>query len=248
MHSIDELFTIAVDGDDDERLSAIQRLRKMGGAEVFDRAVGMCEAPEARRRAAGAEILGQLPESMSQAVAVLEAMTADPDPDVAAAAVLALAQQREAIEPMIALATHPEGKVRWALVTALESSVGDERAEKVLLSLMSDDDVDVRDRATFAIGCLSETDSPRVRSALAERLRDESASVAREAALGLARRRDARAILFIARAIETSDHEIEEAVDEITAPEMLQDLMKAKREADAPPGVDSLIALCRARL
>ncbi|MFZ2490085.1 MAG: hypothetical protein WA208_01235, partial [Thermoanaerobaculia bacterium] len=87
-----------------------------------------------------------------------------------------------------------------------------------------------------------------VRSALAERLRDESASVAREAALGLARRRDARAILFIARAIETSDHEIEEAIDEITAPEMLKDLMKAKREAGAPPGVDSLIALCRARL
>ncbi|MFZ2494109.1 MAG: HEAT repeat domain-containing protein, partial [Thermoanaerobaculia bacterium] len=167
MHSIDELFTIAVDGDDDERLSAIQRLRKMGGAEVFDRAVRMCGAPEPRRRAAGAEILGQLPESMSQAVAVLEPMTGDSDPDVAAAAVLALAQQQESIEPMIALATHPEGKVRWALVTALESSVGDERAERVLLSLMRDDDVDVRDRATFAIGCLSETDSPRVRSALA---------------------------------------------------------------------------------
>lgn len=250
MHSIDELFKVAVDGDDDQRWAAIQDLRLIGDAVVVPRALTLCRSGIARMRAAGAEILGQFAESSVEAAPALESMFDDESSDVVAAAVLAIAQQGTsgAIDSVTALAGHPDGKVRWALVTALEASVADERALRVLLRLMSDCDVDVRDRATFAIGSLSEADSPRVRSALAERLRDESASVAREAALGLARRRDARAILYIARAVEVADEEIEEAAEEITAPEMLHELVKARTEAGDDPGIDALIARCRARL
>ena len=96
---------------------------------------------------------------------------------------------------------------------------------------MRDGDTSVRDRATFAVGSLSDHDTPRIRAALAERLRDEDRAVANEAALGLARRRDARAIPYIAAAVESAEAEIEEAADEITSPDMLTELLKARDAA-----------------
>src|SRR5688572_25116853 len=155
----------------------------------------------------------------------------DPDAAVIEAAVHALSQKQDArtIDALSRVAQHDASNVRWAVATALEDLIGDERAEKVLLGLMRDGDTSVRDRATFAVGSLSDHDSPRIRAALAERLRDDDACVANEAALGLARRRDARAIPYIATAVEGSkDAEIEEAVDEITSPDMLTELLKAR--------------------
>jgi HEAT repeat protein len=134
------------------------------------------------------------------------------------------------------------------VATALEDLIGDERAERVLLTLMRDGDTSVRDRATFAVGSLSDHDTPRIRAALAERLRDEDRAVANEAALGLARRRDARAIPYIADAVESADTEIEEAADEITSPDMLTELLKARDAAGDLVGLKTLIARCRARL
>jgi HEAT repeat protein len=134
------------------------------------------------------------------------------------------------------------------VATALEDLIGDERAERVLLALMRDGDTAVRDRATFAVGSLSDHDSPRIRAALAERLRDDDRCVANEAALGLARRRDARAIPYIATSIEIADAtEIEEAVDEITSPDMLGELLKARDAIGEGRGLKSLIQKCRTR-
>ena len=138
--------------------------------------------------------------------------------------------------------------MRWAVATALEDLIGDERAERVLLTLMRDGDTSVRDRATFAVGSLSDHDTPRIRAALAERLRDEDRAVANEAALGLARRRDARAIPYIAEAVGSADTEIEEAADEITSPDMLTELLKARDALGNAAGLSTLIERCRARL
>jgi HEAT repeat protein len=138
--------------------------------------------------------------------------------------------------------------VRWAVATALEDLIGDERAERVLLTLMRDNDTSVRDRATFAVGSLSDHDTPRIRAALFERLRDDERSVANEAALGLARRRDARAIPYLAIAVESlQGEELEEAVDEITSPDMLRDLVKARDALGDARGLSTLIDRCRAR-
>jgi HEAT repeat protein len=135
------------------------------------------------------------------------------------------------------------------VATALEDLIADERAQGVLLTLMRDGDTSVRDRATFAVGSLSDHDSPRIRSALFERLQDEDAAVANEAALGLARRRDARAIAYIARAVERfAVEEIGEAVEEITVPEMLPELLRARDAGSNGRGMSELIDRCRARL
>jgi HEAT repeat protein len=181
---------------------------------------------------------------------ILLSMVADPEAAVIEAVVHALGQRQDArtIEALGRVAVHEASNVRWAVATALEDLIADERAERVLLALMKDSDTSVRDRATFAVGSLSDHDTPRIRAALAERLRDEDTCVAHEAALGLARRRDARAIPYIAVAVESSDGEIEEAADEITSPDMLTELLKARDALGDGRGLKTLIERCRARI
>lgn len=236
--------------DEDARWSAIQELHALGTREVFERAVRLCQSPDAAERVRGAEILGQLNSWADDAVGILTSMLSDGSESVIEAAIHAIGQRQDArtIDPLATVARHEAPNVRWAVATALEDLIGDERAEKVLLTLMRDADTSVRDRATFAVGSLSDHDTPRIRAALAERLRDDDRAVANEAALGLARRRDARAIPYLVDAVSSSDGEIEEALDEITSPDMLPELLKAKDALGDVSGLKLLIRKCRARL
>lgn len=251
MHSVDELFMVVVrEPDDDSRWNAIQQLHAIGSREVFDRAVELCRSEDPPERVAGADILGQLNAFSDEAMKTLLTMLEDPEACVVEAVVHALSQRQDerTIEALGRAAVHDASNVRWAVATALEDLIGDDRAERVLLALMKDDDTSVRDRATFAVGSLSDHDTPRIRAALAERLRDDDKCVAHEAALGLARRRDARAIPYIAIAVESADGEIEEAADEITSPDMLTELLKARDAIGDGRGLSTLIERCRARL
>ena len=251
MHSVDELFAVVVrEQDDDSRWGAIQQLHALGTREVFERAVQLCRSTSAAERVAGADILGQLTAFSEEAMKILLSMVDDPAAAVIEAVVHALGQRQDArtIDALARVAAHDASNVRWAVATALEDLIGDERAERVLLALMKDSDTSVRDRATFAVGSLSDHDTPRIRAALAERLRDDDRCVAHEAALGLARLRDARAIPYIAVAVESSDGEIEEAADEITSPDMLTELLKARDALGDARGLKTLIERCRARI
>lgn len=251
MHSVDELLAVVVrEQDDDARWTAIRELHAVGTREVFEGAVRLCNSASAKERVAGADILGQLSAWTDDAIPALMNLLGDAEVCVIEAAVHALSQKQDArtIDALSRVSQHDASNVRWAVATALEDLIGDERAERVLLMLMRDGDTSVRDRATFAVGSLSDHDTPRIRAALAERLRDEDRAVANEAALGLARRRDARAIPYIASAVESSDGEIEEAADEITSPDMLTELLKARDAAGDLVGLKTLIARCRARL
>lgn len=251
MHSVDDLLAVVVrEQDDDARWTAIQELHALGTREVFERAVQLCNAQADKERVAGADILGQLSAWSDDAIPTLMNLLGDSESGVIEAAVHALSQKQDArtIDALSRVARHDASNVRWAVATALEDLIGDERAERVLLTLMRDGDTSVRDRATFAVGSLSDHDTPRIRAALAERLRDDDRAVANEAALGLARRHDARAIPYIADAVGSAEAEIEEAADEITSPEMLTELLKARDAAGDAMGLKTLIARCRARL
>ena len=251
MHSVDELLAVVVrEQDDDTRWTAIRELHALGTREVFERAVQLCSSLSEKERVAGADILGQLSAWTDDSIATLMNLLRDSEACVIESAVHALSQNQDerTIDALSLVAQHDASSVRWAVATALEDLIGDERAERVLLTLMRDGDISVRDRATFAVGSLSDHDTPRIRAALAERLRDEDRAVANEAALGLARRHDARAIPYIAVAVESADGEIEEAADEITSPDMLTELLKARDAAGDLVGLKTLIARCRARL
>jgi HEAT repeat protein len=251
VHSVDELFAVVVrEQDDDSRWDAIQQLHALGTREVFERAAQLCRSAQPPERAAGADILGQLTAFSDEAMKILLTMVDDAEHKVIEAVVHALGQRQDArtVDALARCAIHEASNVRWAVATALEDLIGDERAERVLLALMKDSDTSVRDRATFAVGSLSDHDTPRIRAALAERLKDDDRCVSHEAALGLARRRDARAIPYIAVAVESADGEIEEAADEITSPDMLTELLKARDALGDARGLKTLIERCRSRI
>ncbi|HEX8254236.1 MAG TPA: HEAT repeat domain-containing protein [Thermoanaerobaculia bacterium] len=251
MHSVDELFALVVrEQDDDARWTAIQELHALNTREVFERAMQLCRSTDAAERISGADVIGQLESFSEDGIRTLVEMVDDPDAKVVESVIHALGQQRHprAVDALVRAAQHESANVRWAAANALEDHIADERAERVLLALMRDGDNTVRDRATFAVGSLSDRDTPRIRAALAERLQDGDAAVANEAALGLARRRDARAIPYIAVAIESPESEIEEAAEEITSPDMLTELLKARDALGDAMGLQQLIQRCRARL
>ncbi len=59
-----------------------------------------------------------------------------------------------------------------------------------MIKLCDDNDVDVRDWATFAIGSQIETDTPKIRAVLKRKLHDDDFNVRGEALIGLAERQD----------------------------------------------------------
>ncbi len=250
MHSVDELFAVVVsEPDDDARWIAIRALHALGTRDVFERARRLCASENATERVAGVDVVGQLNAFSGESLVMLLSMLEDRDANVVEAVVLALGQRQETgmIDPLSVAAGHPAANVRWAVANALEDLISDERAEKLLLTLMRDQDNGVRDRATFAVGSLSDHDTPRIRAALVERLGDGDQCVANEAALGLARRRDARAIPYIAAAVVDPDCDIEEAADEITSLDMLGELLRAREVLGDHDGLHRLIERCRAR-
>jgi hypothetical protein len=99
-----------------------------------------------------------------------------------------------------ALADHPGPDVRLSVARALPSILGidqvppDDPGIITLLRLMTDDDSDVRDWATFGVGSRVAVDSDEIRDALIARLTDPDADTRLEALVGLARRRDPRAL------------------------------------------------------
>ena len=95
------------------------------------------------------------------------------------------------------LATHADAGVRKAVVHGLLQRADDAIPELIALSRDANDEV--RNWATFGLGSQTEVDTPELRDALVERLDDPHDETRAEAALGLACRKDARAIPVIVR-------------------------------------------------
>ena len=185
------------DRDDDDRWTAVAALRRRAEQGVFEHAVAWCASADARDRALGADILAQLGAPAcpfaAESAPALSALLRDDDEDVVVEALYALGHLRAG--PTSALTSFicdPSRRVRRAAAHALGSRTEAEAID-ALVALTADSDSDVRDWATFAIGTLSEHDSPQIRDALAARLTDEDIGVRDEAMAGLARRRDPRA-------------------------------------------------------
>ena len=92
--------------------------------------------------------------------------------------------------------------MRYAVEFALGNFANDEQAIEHLMVLMADEDEDVRDWATFAVGTRSDVDTPEIRDALNERLNDPFWDAKLEGIMGLAKRRDMRALPHIIEALK----------------------------------------------
>lgn len=213
--SIDELFaqTLQGDYDDDAAWQAIRALQSVGTREVFEKAAAWCRSNESLKRTRGADILGQLrkdsknpenpfaEESFKVLTAMLDSET-DPGPLSSVIAALGHLKNPSAISQILPFSYHPNTDVRFDLAFALGCFADDERTVSTLLKLMSDKDSEVRDWATFGLGVLGTFDSPKIREALFQNLTDEDEDVREEAMVGLAQRKDLRALPAVMAGLE----------------------------------------------
>lgn len=201
--STEELIQASLEGDEDDEhaWTAIHVLRWRGTREVLEAALCLLESPSAKARGRGADILGQLggktltfPTECGDALMGL--LRRETEPGVLQSVGFALGHLRElrALDELIRLSHHPIPEVRHGAVHGL-APLESPRVIEALIRLSADEDRDVRDWAVFGLGTLrEEADTPELRDALAARLGDEDAGTFGEAVVGLANRKDPRAL------------------------------------------------------
>lgn len=215
-------------------------LHSRGTREVLDAALTLCQSLDPKWRSLAATILGELgwpdrtfPEECCDA---LLRLLHDRDEDVLIAALHALGVlgNRRCDSELLRFETHPEPEIRKAVAGALLGTTLPE-AVPVLLRLMEDPDVEVRDWATTTLGSAKNFDTPEIRDALFERATTEVDVMTRGEALhGLACRGDRRAMpLLIAGLAGDEAYQFEDSakaylgiaeIENVPAEALLEDL------------------------
>ena len=130
------------------------------------------------------------------------------DEELIRAAVLGLGHHGDpaALPEILRHAGHPDAAVRHDVALSLFGLVPDGHREgtEALIALSRDTDDQVRDWATTALAHLG-GDTAEIRETLAARLEDPDPDTAAEAAQGLARRQDPRAVPVLARILADGD-------------------------------------------
>jgi methionyl-tRNA formyltransferase len=200
--SLDELVEAAIREwrSDAEWPPYMAALAWRGDEPVLAAARGLLGSEDARARAVGAYVLGQLgiPERTfpAESAAALEAHAeGEADPEVLATIASAFGNlgPEYGTETLLRLRRHDDARVREGAADALAGRE-DERVFEALVELTADPEPAIRDWATFALGTLSPQDTPTLRDALAARLDDPDDSTRIEAVHGLALRSDTRAL------------------------------------------------------
>jgi HEAT repeat protein len=227
--NVNELFARTLTGnyDDDLPWKAVHTLRRLGSRDVFNRAAEWCLSDVPLKRARGADILAQIGRTADNPVnnfldesfsIVSNMLRSEKDPVPLVAAVHALGHIGDplAIPLVVPHSLHLDVDVRFAVACALGNFANDGPAKDALLALMRDADEDVRDRATFGLGVLGDLDSDEIRDALLQGISDPCPDVREESLVGLAKRKDQRALKGLIAALnqpEVSDRVREAAAE-----------------------------------
>lgn len=193
--SIQELIAALAEADEDspEYRGLYMALTRKPEGEVFAAASALCVTTRASDRALGASIL---PEKYPKTFNLLaERIQVEQEEGALAAVIFKMGHNhnRRAVKLLVPFRQHRHEDVRFAVACAL-GGFDDPTAIDALIRLSSDEDDDVRDWATFGLGSMIETDTPEIREALFARIGDPHYPTQLEAMLGLAHRKDARAI------------------------------------------------------
>ena len=200
--SFDELLGFAREEwtSDAEWAPYLSALAYRGDEDVLFRARAMAVDDDPRERGIAAFLLGQLGTPVrtfpAESAATLEEMVArEDDAGVLEAIAHGFGHLGEpyGLDTLVALAAHADPRIREAAAIALAGREAP-GAVDALIRLSRDDETDVRDWATFALGMLASQDTVELREALAERLADPDPETRLEAVHGLAVRGDVRAV------------------------------------------------------
>lgn len=199
-------------GEDETRWALIQQLHSRNERAIFDAAGQWCSSEKPWIKCLGADVLGQLgckedeePPFGGPSEPILTALLEESNEEVLTSALMALGHLEIGdFETICRYQAHESEDVRYAVAYCMGPR-GDEKARAVLIALSADEDLDVRNWATFGLGTLSDVDNEAIREALVARLRDEDSEVRGEALVGLAERGDARAIPAILQELEQEE-------------------------------------------
>jgi hypothetical protein len=183
--------------------------------EVLAVAITFCGSDSPAMRATGAALVAELcnpgRELVDEALGILGPLLArEVEHDVVEVALHGVALTGLAAGIPIALnfTRHPVAGVRLDATHVLYSCAGEPAAREAidaLIGLSHDRDDDVRNWATFGLGTQIDADDSVIRDALAERLVDAHLEVREEAAVGLARRHDARAFAPVSLLLDADE-------------------------------------------
>ena len=224
---LDELLELAVRewDEDSEWAPFLAALCWRGSQEVLDAVRELGKSDEPDRRCVAAYVLGQLgapvrafPHESGETLCAMAEGETDPEVLSTIAHAFGHLGQPEGTELLLSLARHEESAVRSGAVFGLAGRQ-DDRALEALMRLSTDDEAEIRDWATFALGMLAEADTPQLRDALVARLDDPDLDTRFEAVIGLAMRRDVRAVEPALALLEDGTHgfAMDEAVVRLAA-------------------------------
>lgn len=192
----------------------LRRAAEAGDAAV-EAGLEMLQDPAPDVRAVGCQLLAECcngretpTKRIADAIIALAASESDGDVQWAIANSLGFTGEPEAVPVLVALAAHEDEDVRYqAAVSLPDVAAGrqDDGVVEALIRLTADPCPDVRNWATFGLGRKLDDDSSRIRDALWARTTDQEHDVREEAACGLARRRDPRALPLIQEFLREDD-------------------------------------------
>lgn len=223
----------------------ITALHWRGTREVLDAASRLCRSSSSHDRGIGADILGQLglPERTfpQETLEILHDMLrAEQEAEVLADALVAIGHAQDAadtsnLDLVIEKAHHKEEDVRYGAVFALLGR-DDHDSISTMIELSKDPDEDVRNWATFGLGSMIESDTPKIRDALLERLSEKNAEIRGEALVGLAERNHPNTIGTIIKELNTRRINILvlEAAEILRSPELYPLLTEWREGHDDP--------------
>lgn len=194
----------AITQDEDERYAIVAELQSRTDRPAFEAACALTWSGHPGERMLGLDILGQLgfPAGrpfLEETLPVVLACCGDDRQQVLSSAITALGHLADprGLPAALGHVTHPCEQVRLAVAFALPSVAGDPPADEAvdaLIRLTRDQDPEIRDWAAMGLTSPFEADTEEVRNALADRLADKEGDIAGEALLGLAQRKDPRAL------------------------------------------------------
>jgi HEAT repeat protein len=249
------------DLEDDGRWAIIRELHGRTDRTAFDAACELAGSADTLERVVALDVLAQIGARagrpfLEETLPLLIDASHDGDEDVIAAAVTALGLlwDPRALSAIVRHAGHRSANVRFSVAVAIPGAAGDPPSPDAigaLIALSADSDAEARDWATFGLGSqLEDQDTAAIRDALAARLDDPDGDTSGEALLGLAHRRDPRALpVLLARLDDDPGNLIVEAAAALGAVEALPALQRLKREGwqldDPRPSVlDDALRAC----
>ncbi|MCY1044814.1 HEAT repeat domain-containing protein [Corallococcus sp. bb12-1] len=245
--TVEALVAAALRGEleSSEAWEAVDALHRRGGEAVFLAASALLRSPRPKERVRGADILAQLTQPSDVRPRCVERMLPmlqeEADAQVLQALVLGLGHLRDERVPraIAPLRDHPSAKVRGAVLLALLKAPESE-PPSLLLSFVGDADEGVRGLAMVHLrGLPDEADAPELREVLLRRLDDASPTIRAEAVLVLARRKDARVLEPLRKALRRSRVRLEfidaaGALGDASLLPLLRALGGAGRDDDVP--------------